>query len=226
MIHNTADVVFQYRWLCAKALTWFAPSIPIVAKAARHPTNLSFSASRNCKLFVYSSPTSRAYEPTIVFLLRQQSAYREAKASTQYYLPYKKVKASSYIAQYPVLRTIQRACNFTSLTDLFTQTPFRLLWEASSHMLQIMRKGCSYTYPPLSIVRYSFIELSELEQCRVIKLAQWFSTAVHDTNPGSRSRESEALPLSHCAPQDIHRSGTTIMSPDTSTSRRYSTAAS
>ena len=26
-----------------------------------------------------------------------------------------------------------------------------------------------------------------------------FNTAAHDSNPGSRGRESEALPLSHCA---------------------------
>ena len=90
---------------------------------------------------------------------------------------YKRQKASSYIAQYPVLRTVQSALHFTSLTDLFTQTPSRLLWEASSHMLQLMREGCSYTYPPLSIARYSFIQLSELEQCRVKKLAQGFNTA-------------------------------------------------
>ena len=51
----------------------------------------------------------------------------------------------------------------------------------------------------MSIVRYSFIQLSELEQCRVKKLAQGFNTAAQDSNPGSRSRESEALPLSHCA---------------------------
>ena len=67
------------------------------------------------------------------------------------------VKTSSYIAQYPVLRTAQSALHFTSLTDLFTKTPSRLLWEASSHMLQLMREGCSYTYPPLSIARYSFL---------------------------------------------------------------------
>ena len=30
-------------------------------------------------------------------------------------------KASSYIAQYPVLRTAQSALHFTSLTDLYTQ---------------------------------------------------------------------------------------------------------
>ena len=82
-------------------------------------------------------------------------------------------KGSSYIAQYPVLRTAQSALHFTSLTDLFTQIPSRLLWEASSHM----REGCSYTYPPLSIVRYSFKQLSELEQCRIKKLAQGFNAA-------------------------------------------------
>ena len=53
--------------------------------------------------------------------------------------------ASSYIVQYPVLRTVQSALHFTSLTDLFTQTPPRLLWEASNHLLQLMRQGCSYT---------------------------------------------------------------------------------
>ena len=110
-----------------------------------------------------------------------------------------KVQASFYIAQYPVLGTVQSALHFTSLTDLFTQTPSRFLWEASNHMLQLMREGCSYTYPPLSIARYSFIQLSELEQCRVKKLAEAFNTAAQDSNPGSRSRESEALPLSHCA---------------------------
>ena len=66
-------------------------------------------------------------------------------------------------------------------------------------MLQLMREGSSYTYPPVSIASYSFIQLSELEQCRVKKPAQDFNTAAQDLNPGSRSRESEALPLSHCA---------------------------
>jgi len=53
----------------------------------------------------------------------------------------------------------------------------RLLWEASSHMLQLMCEGCSCTYPPLSIARYSYTQLSELEQCRVKKLPQGFNTA-------------------------------------------------
>ena len=103
--------------------------------------------------------------------LQTRYVYKTENLQTRY------KKASSYIAQYPVLRTVQCALHFTSLTDLFTQTPSRLLWEASSHMLQLMCEGCSYTYPPLSIVRYSFKQLSELEQCRVKKLAQGFNTA-------------------------------------------------
>ena len=93
------------------------------------------------------------------------------------------VKASFYIAQYPVPRTVQSALHFTSLTDLFTQTPPWLLCEASSHMLQLMREGCSYIYPPLYIARYSCIQLSELEQCTVKKLARGAAARI-------RSRES------------------------------------
>ena len=59
-------------------------------------------------------------------------------------------KVSSYIAQYRILRIAQSALHITSLADLFNQTPSQLLWEASSHMLQLMREGCSYTYPPLA----------------------------------------------------------------------------
>ena len=112
--------------------------------------------------------------------------------------------ASSYIALYPVLRNVQSALHFTSLTDLFTQTPSLLLWEASIHMLQLMREGCPYTYPPLSMARYSFIQPSELAQCRVKNLAQGFNTAAQDSNPSSRSREPGVLPLSHCALHDTH----------------------
>ena len=59
-------------------------------------------------------------------------------------------------------------------------------------MLQLMRESCLYTYPPLSVARYSFKQLSEIEQCRVKKLAQGFNTAAQDSNPGSLSREFEA----------------------------------
>ena len=53
------------------------------------------------------------------------------------------------------------------------------------------------------LARYSFIQLSELEQCRVNKLAQSFNTAAQDLNPGPVSRESEAL-VSHCAHSLMH----------------------
>ena len=49
-------------------------------------------------------------------------------------------KVRSYIAQYPILRIAQSALHITSLADLFNQTPSQLLWEASSHMLQLMRE--------------------------------------------------------------------------------------
>ena len=73
------------------------------------------------------------------------------------------------------------------------------MWEASSHMHHLMREGCSYIYLPLSMVRYSFILLSALEQCRVKQSAQDFNTAEEDSKSDPLSRESEALPLSHCA---------------------------
>ena len=49
-----------------------------------------------------------------------------------YFVPGKSIikMASSYIAQYPVVRTVQGALHFSSLAALFNQTPFRLLWES------------------------------------------------------------------------------------------------
>ena len=59
----------------------------------------------------------------------------------------------------------------------------------------------------LSIARYSFIQLSELEQCRVKKLAQDFNTTAQDSTPGALSRGSDALPMSHHS----HMTTTTII---------------
>ena len=39
----------------------------------------------------------------------------------------KKVKVSSYIAQYLILRIVQSTLHFTSLADLFSQTPSQLI---------------------------------------------------------------------------------------------------
>ena len=54
---------------------------------------------------------------------------------------------------------------------------------------------------PTNVYSQILIYINELEQCRVKKLAQGFNTAAQDSNPGPYSRESEALPLSHCALQ-------------------------
>ena len=60
------------------------------------------------------------------------------------------VKANSDLAQYPVLRTVKSTLHITAALyfpdRLVPQTPFRRLWEASRHMLQLMREGCLYTY--------------------------------------------------------------------------------
>ena len=54
-----------------------------------------------------------------------------------------------------------------------------LLWETSSHMLHLIRESCSYTYPPRSIAKYLFIQLSELEHCRVKKNLREILTSQH-----------------------------------------------
>ena len=65
-------------------------------------------------------------------------------------------------------------------------------------MLQLMREDCSYTYPPLSIARYSFIQLSELEQCRV-KNFPMALTPQHTIRNCVLLVESPKLyPLNHC----------------------------
>ena len=77
--------------------------------------------------------------------------------------------------------------HFTFLTDMFNQTSSQILWKTSNHMLQLMHEGCAYTYPPLYIGRNSFIQRSELEQCRVKKLAQCFKHEEYITVPMTHS---------------------------------------
>ena len=66
-------------------------------------------------------------------------------------LPSDLKKKRFYIAQCPVCRTIQSARHFTYLLALFNQTLSRLLWEASSHIVQLIRIDWSYTYQSQSI---------------------------------------------------------------------------
>ena len=71
-------------------------------------------------------------------------------------------KGSFYIAQYPVRWTAQSASHFLpSLTDLFIPTPFSASPGSILARQQLRAKTKSLTFPPLSIARYSFIQLSE-----------------------------------------------------------------
>ena len=89
-----------------------------------------------------------------------------ASISTQRYFQGKQVskkgKGSFYIAQYPVRWTAQSASHFLpSLTDLFIPTPFSASPGSILARQQLRVNTKSLTFPPLSIARYSFIQLSE-----------------------------------------------------------------
>ena len=67
---------------------------------------------------------------------------------------------------------------------------------------QFRAKTKSLTFPPLSIARYSFIQLSQLgRQWREQKCTFFETVAKGDSNPGSLDCESGILPLSYRAPQ-------------------------
>ena len=98
----------------------------------------------------------------------QPSASRSLSVIVLFSLSFSKpVKVYSYIAQYPVLRIAQSALHFTSLIDMFNQTPSQLLWEASSHMLHLMHMKaarthiCHCLYPGIQL--YSYVNWSYVE---------------------------------------------------------------
>ena len=82
-----------------------------------------------------------------------------------------KVKVCSYIARYPVHRTAQSALHFTPW-HLFIPRPSQLLWEVFSHAAIAARRLFVHISTTVCIARYSFIQLSELWQRGVIKLAK------------------------------------------------------
>ena len=66
---------------------------------------------------------------------------------------------------------------------------------------QLPAKAKSLTCPPLSIARYSFIQLSQKERQRRERKCPIFETvAKRDSNLGSLDCESGILPLSYSAP--------------------------
>ena len=113
-----------------------------------------------------------------------------------------KGKGSFYIAQYPVHWTAQSALHFLpSLTDLFIPTPFSASPGSILARQQLRAKTKSLTFPPLSIARYSFIQLSQQgRQWREGKCPIFQTVPKGDSNPGSHDCESGILPLSYRAP--------------------------
>ena len=74
----------------------------------------------------------------------------------------KKGKDSFYIAQYPVRWTAQSASHvLPTLTDLFIPTLFSASPGSILTRQQLRAETKSLTFPPLSIARYSFIQLSQ-----------------------------------------------------------------
>ena len=88
----------------------------------------------------------------------------------------KKVKVCSYIARYPVL-------------DVLHFTPWQT--NAISTFLGSIQPHCNYCaktsfrYPPLSVARYSFIQLSELWPCGMNEIAKASKWQQEDSNQGS-----------------------------------------
>ena len=83
----------------------------------------------------------------------------------------RKKKVWFYIALYPVRWTAQSALHFPPLADLFIPTPFSASLGSILAMQQL-RNDYSLTFPPLSIARYSFIQLSRLRRREVKENAQ------------------------------------------------------
>ena len=114
-----------------------------------------------------------------------------------------KGKGSFYIEQYPVRWTAQSGLHFFASpgrpvhSDTNSASPGSILARQ-----QLRAKAKSHTFPPLSIARYSFIQLSEQgdgewreQKCPIFEtVTKW------DSNPGSLDCESGILPLSYRAP--------------------------
>ena len=112
-------------------------------------------------LLSYIANASRTHARTHAYTHARTDAGTRANACT--HTPHtKKGKGSFYIAHYPVRWTAQSASHFLpSLTDLFIPTPFSASSGSILARQQLRAKTKSLTFPPLSIARYSFIQLSQ-----------------------------------------------------------------
>ena len=114
-------------------------------------------------------------------------------------------KGCFYIAQYPVRWTVQSALHFLpSLADPVHSDTNSASPGSILVMQQLRATTKSLTFPPLSIARYSFIQLSQQgRQWRERKCPIFDTVAKQDSNPGSLDCESGILSLSYRA-QDEH----------------------
>ena len=114
----------------------------------------------------------------------------------------KKVKVCFYIAQSSPLDRSKRFTRF-ALPDRPIHSDTNSASPGSILVRQQLRaKTKPLTFPPLSIARYSFIQLS---QWRERKCPNFETVAKRDSNPGSPDCESGILPLSYRAPH--HHTG-------------------
>ena len=100
-------------------------------------------------------------------------------------------------ALYPVHWTAQSALHFPPLADLFILTPFSASLGSILAMQQL-RNDYSLTFPPLSIARYSIIQLSRLRRREVKENAQTSKRYQRGFEPGLsrlRVRHSTTEPL-------------------------------
>ena len=94
-----------------------------------------------------------------------------------------KKKVWFYIALYPVHLTAQSALHFPPLADLFIPTPFSASLGSILAMQQL-RNDYSLRFPPLSIARYSFKQLSRLRRREVKENAQTSKRYQRGFEPG------------------------------------------
>ena len=105
-----------------------------------------------------------------------------------------KVKVWFYIALYPVHCTAQSTLHFPPLAHVFIPTLFSASLGSILAMQQL-RNDYSLTFPPLSIARYSFIQLSRLRRREVKENAQTSKRYQRGFEPGlSRLRVRHSTP--------------------------------
>ena len=116
-------------------------------------------------LIVSRAKTEQQLGDTDPFRMKRYMRHGDRK------LMVKGIKVWFYIALYPVRWTAQSALHFPPLADLFIPTPFSASLGSILAMQQL-RTDYSLTFPPLSIARYSFIQLSRLRRREVKENAQ------------------------------------------------------